>query len=46
MPLYGKDKTKFYGMDTEFKFDQPPDDPNGKPVLYMKQCRPYPGMGK
>jgi hypothetical protein len=46
LPLYGKDKTKFYGMDTEFKFDQPVGDPNGKPVLYMKQCRPYPGMGK
>jgi hypothetical protein len=28
-------------MDTEFKFDQPLDDPNGEPVLFMKQCRPY-----
>jgi len=32
-------------MDTEFKFDQSLDNPNGKPVLYMKQCRPYGGMG-
>jgi hypothetical protein len=32
-------------MDTEFKFDQPLDDPDGEPVLMMKQARPYPGMG-
>jgi hypothetical protein len=40
-PLYGKDATKKYAMDTEFKFDQPLGNPNGEPVLYMKQCRPY-----
>lgn len=45
-PVYGKDPTKWYAMDTEFKFDQPPNDPNGEPVLTMKQARPYPGMGK
>jgi hypothetical protein len=45
-PLYGKDPAKWYAMDTEFKFDQPPDDPTGEPVLSMKQARPYPGMGK
>ena len=40
-PVYGKDRTKPYAMDTEFKFDQPPDDPEGELVLFMKQCRPY-----
>lgn len=40
-PLYGKDPTKKFAMDTEFKFDQPLDNPNGEPVLFMKQCRPY-----
>jgi hypothetical protein len=40
-PLYGSDPSKKYAMDTEFKFDQPDDDPNGAPVLSMKQCRPY-----
>ena len=40
-PLYGRDPTKPYAMDTEFKFDQPVDDPTGKLVLSMKQCRPY-----
>jgi hypothetical protein len=44
-PLYGADPGKWWSMDTEFKFDQPLDDPNGKPVLWMKQCRPYAGMG-
>ncbi len=37
-PVYGKEK---FAMDTEFKFDQPLDNPNGEPVLFMKQCRPY-----
>ncbi len=45
LPVYGNDKSKWYAMDTEFKFDQPLDDPDGEPVLYMKQARPYPGMG-
>jgi hypothetical protein len=36
---------KWYAMDTEFKFDQPENDPNGEPVLFMKQARPYPGWG-
>jgi hypothetical protein len=44
-PLYGTDAAKWWAMDTEFKFDQPLDDPNGKTVLWMKQCRPYAGMG-
>ena len=41
-PVYGTDGG-FYGMDTEFKFDQPLDDPDSEPVLFMKQARPYPG---
>lgn len=44
-PLYGADANKWYAMDTEFKFDQPVDDPAGEVVLYMKQARPYPGLG-
>ena len=43
-PLYGNDPNKWYAMDTEFKFDQPLDDPDGDPVLFMKQARPYPGL--
>jgi pyruvate, water dikinase len=43
-PLYGNDPNKWYAMDTEFKFDQPLDDPDGEPVLFMKQARPYPGL--
>jgi hypothetical protein len=42
--LYGEDKNKWYAMDTEFKFDQPVDDPASEPVLFMKQARPYPGL--
>jgi len=42
--LYGADKNKWYAMDTEFKFDQPVDDPASEPVLFMKQARPYPGL--
>ncbi len=45
-PIYGNEPGKYYAMDTEFKFDQPIGDPNGEPVLTMKQARPYPGMGK
>jgi pyruvate, water dikinase len=45
-PLYGKDPSKWYAMDTEFKLDQPVGDPTGKPVISMKQARPYPGWGK
>jgi hypothetical protein len=42
-PLYGADPSKWYAMDTEFKFDQPLDgDPNGEPKLVMKQARPFP----
>ncbi len=40
-PVYGKDPSKPYAMDIEFKFDQPLDNPDGEPVLSMKQCRPY-----
>ena len=41
-PCYGADPTAWYAMDTEFKFDQPIDNPDGEPVLFMKQARPYP----
>ncbi|HEX2956751.1 MAG TPA: PEP/pyruvate-binding domain-containing protein [Chitinispirillaceae bacterium] len=40
-PLYGSNSAKRFAMDTEFKFDQPLDNPDGVPVLEMKQCRPY-----
>jgi hypothetical protein len=43
-PVYGV-SGGFYGMDTEFKFDQALDDPDGEPTLWMKQARPYPGFG-
>jgi pyruvate, water dikinase len=45
LKCYGTTPGKWYGMDTEFKFDQPIDDPDGEPVLFMKQARPYPGWG-
>lgn len=45
-PVYGKDASKWYAMDTEFKLDQPDGDPQGTPVIIMKQARPYPGWGK
>jgi pyruvate,water dikinase len=41
LPVYGSDRNKPYAMDTEFKFDQPLDDPTGALVLSIKQCRPY-----
>jgi hypothetical protein len=44
-PVYGKDASKWYAMDTEFKLDQLAHDPDGKPVIIMKQARPYPGFG-
>ena len=31
-------------MDVEFKFDDM-DQPDGKPHLFVKQARPYPGRG-
>jgi len=40
-PVYGTGG--FYGMDTEFKFDQNPW--TGELQLYLKQARPYPGWG-
>ena len=43
-PLYGG--FEWYAMDTEFKFDQPAWDPNGEPVLFIRQARPYPGLGQ
>ena len=44
---YGKDASKWYAMDTEFKLDQPAGaDRAGKPIIIMKQARPYPGWGK
>jgi hypothetical protein len=45
-PLYGSTPGKWWAMDTEFKLDQLVDDPSGKPVIIMKQARPYPGWGK
>jgi hypothetical protein len=39
---YGKDASKWYAMDTEFKLDQPENDPTGAPIIIMKQARPYP----
>lgn len=44
-PLYGTGG-KWWAMDTEFKLDQMIHDPSGKPVIIMKQARPYPGWGK
>ena len=40
-PVYGI-SGGFYGMDTEFKFDQALGQA-GEPTLWMKQARPYPG---
>jgi phosphoenolpyruvate synthase/pyruvate phosphate dikinase len=45
-PLYGKDPSKWWAMDTEFKLDQLVGDPDGEPVIIMKQARPYPGWGQ
>lgn len=46
-PVYGKDASKWFAMDTEFKLDQPAGtDPDAKPIIIMKQARPYPGWGK
>jgi len=41
-PVYGTGGG-FYGMDTEFKFDQRLGEEGSAPVLFMKQARPYPG---
>ncbi|HEX2613325.1 MAG TPA: PEP/pyruvate-binding domain-containing protein [Fibrobacteria bacterium] len=43
---YGKDPSKWYAMDTEFKLDQPENDPTGTPIIIMKQARPYPAEDK
>jgi hypothetical protein len=40
-PVYGSNAAKRFAMDTEFKFDQTLENPNGPTVLFMKQCRPY-----
>jgi hypothetical protein len=45
-PLYGKDPNKWWGMEVDFKLDQPLDDPNGEPIILIKQARPYPGFSK
>jgi hypothetical protein len=42
---YGTDASAWYAMDTEFKLDQPENDPTGAPIIIMKQARPYPGFG-
>jgi pyruvate, water dikinase len=44
-PLYGKDPSKWWGMEVDFKLDQPVGDPTGSPVILIKQARPYPGLG-
>jgi hypothetical protein len=43
-PLYGKDASKWWAMEVDFKLDQPVDDPNGPPIILIKQARPYPGF--
>jgi hypothetical protein len=40
-PVYGAGGG-WYAMDTEFKFDG---EPGEDPELFMKQARPYPGIG-
>ena len=45
-PLYGKDPSKWWGMEVDFKLDQPMDDPTGAPIILIKQARPYPGLSK
>ena len=35
----------WYAMDVEFKFDDM-DQTDGKPHLFVKQARPYPGRGQ
>ena len=42
-PVYGA-SGGFYGMDTEFKFDENPN--TGQMQLYLKQARPYPGWNR
>jgi hypothetical protein len=42
-PVYGNNGG-FYGMDTEFKFDENP--VTGQMQLYFKQARPYPGWSQ
>jgi hypothetical protein len=45
-PLYGKDPSKWWAMEVDFKLDQPINDPTGKPIIIIKQARPYPGFSK
>lgn len=45
-PLYGKDPSKWWGMEVDFKLDQAIDDPTGAPIILIKQARPYPGFSK
>ena len=45
-PLYGKDPSKWWAMEVDFKLDQLVGDPNGNPVIIIKQARPYPGLGQ
>jgi hypothetical protein len=45
-PLYGKEPGKWWAMEVDFKLDQPIDDPTGKPIIIIKQARPYPGFSK
>jgi hypothetical protein len=39
--VYGKDPSKFYAMDVEFKFNTDPGDTESK--LWIKQARPHYG---
>ena len=41
-PVYGKDPSKWWGMEVDFKLDQLDSDPNGAPVIIIKQARHYP----
>lgn len=45
-PVYGKDPSKWWGMEVDFKLDQAEDDPNGPLVIIIKQARDYPGWGQ
>ncbi|KIG12492.1 hypothetical protein DB30_01309 [Enhygromyxa salina] len=42
--IYAPDETGWYAMDVEFKFDDVDEYP--EPILWIKQARPHPGLGK
>lgn len=45
-PLYGQDPGKWWAMEVDFKLDQPIGDAGGKPIIFIKQARPYPGFSR